>query len=192
MPLRESFGWAGGGLGRGICFCGHTTPELEVRWSEGAWCCLRAASMDLLRECPAQLTLPPARPPAIPDCPQEKLPSAKEGGEPIPEGLLWLLMTGEVRPPTAAWLLCSPCRRTAAHASALIPSSTGRQYNLLACRTAPMARASLASLASQPTRLPPPTVPCLQMPTVDQAKAVTQMLNERSKVPDHVFKVRFA
>ncbi|KAI7838691.1 hypothetical protein COHA_007492 [Chlorella ohadii] len=27
---------------------------------------------------------------------EEKLPSAKEGGEPIPEGLLWLLMTGEM------------------------------------------------------------------------------------------------
>ncbi len=28
------------------------------------------------------------------------------------------------------------------------------------------------------------------MPTVDQAKAVTELLRERSKVPDHVFKVR--
>lgn len=28
---------------------------------------------------------------------QEKLPAAKEGGEPLPEGLLWLLLTGEVR-----------------------------------------------------------------------------------------------
>jgi citrate synthase len=27
---------------------------------------------------------------------QEKLPKAKAGGEPIPEGLLWLLMTGDV------------------------------------------------------------------------------------------------
>ncbi|PRW60618.1 citrate synthase [Chlorella sorokiniana] len=53
---------------------------------------------------------------------EEKLPSAKEGGEPIPEGLLWLLMTGE-------------------------------------------------------------------MPTVDQAKAVTELLRERSKVPDYVFDV---
>ncbi|KAL4444343.1 hypothetical protein ABPG75_012080 [Micractinium tetrahymenae] len=51
---------------------------------------------------------------------QAKLPSAVEGGEPMPEGLLWLLLTGEV-------------------------------------------------------------------PTVDQAKAVTDMLRERSKVPDHVY-----
>ena len=28
---------------------------------------------------------------------QEKLPAAQPGGEPIPEGLLWLLLTGEVR-----------------------------------------------------------------------------------------------
>ena len=28
---------------------------------------------------------------------QEKVPGAKEGGEPLPEGMLWLLLTGEVR-----------------------------------------------------------------------------------------------
>ncbi len=27
---------------------------------------------------------------------QEKLPAAKPGGEPLPEGLLWLLLTGDV------------------------------------------------------------------------------------------------
>lgn len=53
---------------------------------------------------------------------QAKLPSAVEGGEPIPEGLLWLLLTGEI-------------------------------------------------------------------PTAEQAKSVTEMLQERSKVPDHVYKV---
>lgn len=35
---------------------------------------------------------------SIPDL-QAKLPRAKAGGEPLPEGLLWLLLTGEV--PTA-------------------------------------------------------------------------------------------
>ncbi|KAG7399008.1 hypothetical protein PHYBOEH_009899 [Phytophthora boehmeriae] len=35
----------------------------------------------------------------IPDL-QQKLPAKEEGGEPLPEGLLWLLMTGEI--PTAA------------------------------------------------------------------------------------------
>lgn len=53
---------------------------------------------------------------------QEKLPKAKEGGEPIPEGLLWLLMTGEV-------------------------------------------------------------------PSSEQAASVTEMLRQRSKVPDHVYRV---
>lgn len=28
---------------------------------------------------------------------QEKLPAAKQGGEPLPEGLMWLLLTGDVR-----------------------------------------------------------------------------------------------
>lgn len=32
---------------------------------------------------------------SIPEC-QEKLPKATEGGEPLPEGFLWLLITGEV------------------------------------------------------------------------------------------------
>lgn len=33
---------------------------------------------------------------SIPEC-QKVLPAAIEGGEPIPEGLLWLLLTGKVR-----------------------------------------------------------------------------------------------
>jgi citrate synthase len=36
---------------------------------------------------------------SIPEC-QKVLPAAKPGGEPLPEGLLWLLLTGKV---------CSPC-----------------------------------------------------------------------------------
>ena len=38
---------------------------------------------------------------SIPEC-QAKLPAAKAGGEPIPEGLLWLLITGEVPTPEQA------------------------------------------------------------------------------------------
>lgn len=38
---------------------------------------------------------------------QEKLPAAKEGGEPLPEGLLWLLLTGEV---CSTWTY-SACKR---------------------------------------------------------------------------------
>ena len=30
---------------------------------------------------------------------QQKLPGAKPGGEPLPEGLLWLLLTGDVSEP---------------------------------------------------------------------------------------------
>lgn len=32
---------------------------------------------------------------SIPEC-QKLLPGAKAGGEPLPEGLLWLLLTGKV------------------------------------------------------------------------------------------------
>lgn len=32
---------------------------------------------------------------SIPEC-QKLLPGAKPGGEPLPEGLLWLLLTGKV------------------------------------------------------------------------------------------------
>lgn len=32
---------------------------------------------------------------SIPEC-QKVLPAAKPGGEPLPEGLLWLLLTGKV------------------------------------------------------------------------------------------------
>jgi hypothetical protein len=38
---------------------------------------------------------------SIPEC-QKKLPGVKPGGEPLPEGFLWLLATGEVMRP---WLL---------------------------------------------------------------------------------------
>lgn len=40
----------------------------------------------------------------IPDC-QELLPSAPEGEEPLPEGLFWLLVTGEI--PTEEQVLVS-------------------------------------------------------------------------------------
>ena len=40
---------------------------------------------------------------------QQMLPGAKPGGEPLPEGLLWLLLTGEVsRPPPALWEASAP------------------------------------------------------------------------------------
>ena len=45
-------------------------------------------------------------------------------------------------------------------------------------------------VATHPPTRPHSRVSCLQMPTVDQAKAVTELLRERSQVPDYVFKVR--
>ena len=38
---------------------------------------------------------------------QKVLPAAKEGGEPLPEGLLWLLLTGDVRSPGVPFCLTS-------------------------------------------------------------------------------------
>ncbi len=35
---------------------------------------------------------------------QQKLPGAKPGGEPLPEGLLWLLLTGDVS--SCSWVAC--------------------------------------------------------------------------------------
>ena len=35
---------------------------------------------------------------------QQKLPGAKPGGEPLPEGLLWLLLTGDVS--SHFWMPC--------------------------------------------------------------------------------------
>jgi hypothetical protein len=43
------------------------------------------------------LTLPPPSPLPLSHT-QARLPKAVPGGEPIPEGLMWLLLTGEVRP----------------------------------------------------------------------------------------------
>lgn len=34
-------------------------------------------------------------PPFSSNCPQERLPGARPGGEPLPEGMLWLLLTGQ-------------------------------------------------------------------------------------------------
>lgn len=41
---------------------------------------------------------------SIPEC-QKKLPGAKPGGEPLPEGFLWLLATGEVHTDTSKNIL---------------------------------------------------------------------------------------
>jgi hypothetical protein len=95
----------------GIRLRGYTIAELQARRGGGAsgqgpgpWVRLPRATPPRPttpgRSSPASAT--PAPPHAAP---QKKLPSMKEGGEPLPEGLLWLLLTGEVRP---GWGLAHP------------------------------------------------------------------------------------
>lgn len=84
-------------------------------------------------------------------------------------------MTGDVRavpavPRCAALGLASLC--------ACMPDSSSKS-----------APHSPLCLPSPVVPLPPHPTPTPQLPTVDQAKAVTNMLRERSQVPDHVFKV---
>ena len=100
----------------GIRFRGHSIPELQVCVCACVWvvsvlaacCATRSAER---REWAPDRPQPPQPPhpraharqtPTRTRAPQKKatLPAAKEGGEPLPEGLLWLLMTGEV--PTKA------------------------------------------------------------------------------------------
>jgi hypothetical protein len=51
---------------------------------------------------------------SIPDL-QASLPAAQEGGEPLPEGMLWLLLTGDVSPgPRTALSGCSARTRASA------------------------------------------------------------------------------
>ena len=42
---------------------------------------------------------------SIPEC-QKVLPPAFSGGEPLPEGILWLLVTGKVCPGSWFWHIC--------------------------------------------------------------------------------------
>lgn len=109
---------------------------------------------------------------------QEKLPAAKPGGEPIPEGLLWLLMTGDVSPLSLAASLqslraCSP---------ASSPMGCSR-------RADPPAPPAEPHAAPAPALLLPSLPARPQMPTAEQAKSVTEELRARSTVPDHVYKV---
>ena len=45
------------------------------------------------------LPIPPFEPCCGADGLQAQLPAAIEGGQPLPEGLMWLLLTGDVRDP---------------------------------------------------------------------------------------------
>jgi hypothetical protein len=69
---------------------------------------------------------------------QNTLPGAHHGGEPLPEGLLWLLMTGEVRPVLRkGWV-----SRSGAAASACRPTPAA---------VASFARPPAARLADKPS-----------------------------------------
>jgi citrate synthase len=75
---------------------------------------------------------------------RDKLPKAKGGKEPLPEGLFWLLLTGEV--PTDAqvdWLNDEWTRRSA------IPKHTFRAINALPIKTHPMTQLTVAISSMQ-------------------------------------------
>ena len=79
----------------------------------------------------------------IPDL-QKALPAAKPGGEPTPEGLLWLLLTGEV--PTAA----EAASLTAdLHARAQLPAHVAPLIRSLPKGMHPMTQLATAVLAMQ-------------------------------------------
>ena len=83
---------------------------------------------------------------------QEKLPPAVPGGEPTPEGLLWLLITGEV--PTAAQAASVTAELHArsklpAHVAPLIKSLPKGMHPMTQVRAA--ARESLARFLSRCT-----------------------------------------
>ena len=101
-------------------------------------------------------------------CPlQAKVPGAKKGGEPLPEGMLWLLLTGDVSPFPAP----GTCR---------LAGLSWPPLHTQAC--------THASTLSPPVPLPsPPPLP--QVPTADQVRSVTALLQERSALPAHVTQV---
>ena len=82
---------------------------------------------------------------SIPEC-QKLLPSAKDGEEPLPEGLLWLLLTGEVPSADQVAELSSDLRHRAQglphHVEELIGSLQGKGIH-------PMTQLSMAVLAAQ-------------------------------------------
>jgi citrate synthase len=79
----------------------------------------------------------------IPDC-QAQLPKAKGGSEPLPEALLWLLLTGDV--PTDAQV---DQLRADLAARAEVPASVHRAIDALPTTLHPMSQLSIAVLALQ-------------------------------------------
>lgn len=72
------------------------------------------------------------------------LPTARPGGEPLPEGLLWLLLTGEV--PTAAEAASVTAEL---HARAKLPAHVAPLIRSLPKGMHPMTQLSIAVMAMQ-------------------------------------------
>lgn len=77
---------------------------------------------------------------------QAKLPTAKKGGEPLPEGLLWLLMTGEVPTPAQAATVTEEL-----HARSALPAHVEGMIRSFPKTMHPMTQLASAVLAMQPS-----------------------------------------
>lgn len=77
---------------------------------------------------------------------QTKLPAAIEGGQPLPEGLMWLLLTGEIPSAEQVSELSGELRSRAA-----LPRHVSKMLATLPKDTHPMTQFSAAVLALQPT-----------------------------------------
>eukprot|EP00899_Mesostigma_viride_P029105 jgi/Mesvir1/937/Mv17495-RA.2 len=80
---------------------------------------------------------------SIPEC-QAKLPSAVPGGEPLPEGLLWLLLTGEVPTKEQANALSEELRKRS-H----LPAYVAKTLDGLPANAHPMSQLTIAVMALQ-------------------------------------------
>ena len=80
----------------------------------------------------------------IPEC-QARLPAAKEGGEPLPEGIFWLLMTGEVPTPEQVRALSQEWE-----ARADLPAHVAQVLAAMPADTHPMTQLTTAAMAMQP------------------------------------------
>ncbi|KAI8467445.1 MAG: citrate synthase [Monoraphidium minutum] len=76
---------------------------------------------------------------------QAKLPAAAEGGQPLPEGLLWLLLTGQIPTKEQADSVSDELRRRAA-----LPAYVKRVLEAMPRDTHPMTQLATGILALQP------------------------------------------
>ncbi len=81
---------------------------------------------------------------SIPEC-QARLPAAKPGGQPLPEGLLWLLLTGDLPTPAQTASLSAELGRRAG-----LPPHVGAVLDALPADTHPMTALGAGVLALQP------------------------------------------